>query len=229
MTIGALMKLLVQKNYSINKVDKMKDNNELIKNLINAQIDIDHAVKNAKNPFFKSQYATLEAVIETAKEALNKHGIYFQQVSREYDRGASVETIFYGHGGSLSTGSVQVPVDKFDPQAYGGALTYARRYSLSLACGISSKDDDGESAMQRDKVDGKYKILNSIGKPIASEDTPNGYIALCRKYMGKNDAYGQTSYKKNVAIIKQALEDSSGKTKESFEKLIATYEVSDDE
>ena len=118
----------------------MKDNDELIKHLIEAQKDIDHAVKDAKNPFFKSQYATLEAVIETAKSAFNKHGIYFQQVAKEYERGASVETIFYGHGGVLQTGCVQVPTDKFDPQAYGGALTYARRYSLSLACGISSKD-----------------------------------------------------------------------------------------
>tara|TARA_R100000657_G_C4679908_1_gene127796 strand:- start:300 stop:923 length:624 start_codon:yes stop_codon:yes gene_type:complete len=207
----------------------MNVNDELIKNLINAQIDIDHALKDAKNPFFKSQYATLEVVIDTAKDALNRHGIYFQQISKEYERGASVETVFYGHGGCLSTGSVQVPVDKFDPQAYGGALTYARRYSLSLACGISSKDDDAESAMQRDSKTGKYKILNSVSKPIASANTPEEYIALCRKYMGKNDAYGQNSYKKNEVIIKQALEDSSGKTNESFQKLIATYEVSTDE
>jgi len=215
----------------------MNDNNELIKHLIEAQKDIDHAVKNAKNPFFKSQYATLEAVIETAKQALNKHGIYFQQVSKEYERGASVETIFYGHGGSLSTGSVQVPTDKFDPQAYGGALTYARRYSLSLACGISSKDDDGETAMQRDKVEGKYKIVGMRDNLVFDTDDLARYVEQCRSYMGKPETGRcKTYYANNKFNIKLALKDakgsnvaSSGKIVTALESLTNIYEVSTDD
>lgn len=216
----------------------MTDNNELIKHLIEAQKDIDHAVKNAKNPFFKSQYATLEAVIETAKEALNKHGIYFQQVSKEYERGASVETVFYGHGGMLSAGTVQVPVDKFDPQAYGGALTYARRYSLSLACGISSKDDDGESAMQRNKKEGKYKILNRVNDLVFDTENLAKFIDQCRSYMGKpNTERSKAYYENNKFNIKLALKDAksgkvtaaSSKQIESLEKLINLYEGTKDE
>ena len=40
-----------------------------------------------------------------------------------------------------------MPVDKRTSQGFGSALTYARRYSLSLACGIGSEeDDDGNQA-----------------------------------------------------------------------------------
>ena len=215
----------------------MKDNDELIKHLIEAQKDIDHAVKDAKNPFFKSQYATLEAVIETAKKAFNKHGIYFQQVAKEYERGASVETIFYGHGGVLQTGCVQVPTDKFDPQAYGGALTYARRYSLSLACGISSKDDDGESAMQRDKVEGKYKLMGMRDNLVFDTDDLSKYIEQCRLHMGKPTTKRCKDYFNNNKFnIKLALKDakgsnvaSSGKIVTALESLINCYEDSPDE
>jgi len=215
----------------------MKDNDELIKHLIEAQKDIDHAVKDAKNPFFKSQYATLEAVIETAKSAFNKHGIYFQQVAKEYERGASVETIFYGHGGVLQTGCVQVPTDKFDPQAYGGALTYARRYSLSLACGISSKDDDGESAMQRDKVEGKYKLMGMRDNLVFDTDDLSKYIEQCRLHMGKPTTKRCKDYFNNNKFnIKLALKDakgsnvaSSGKIVTALESLINCYEVSTDD
>ena len=35
---------------------------------------------------------------------------------------------------------------KFDPQAYGSALTYCRRYALSAMCGVAAVDDDGNAA-----------------------------------------------------------------------------------
>jgi len=41
---------------------------------------------------------------------------------------------------------LHVPSAKNDPQGYGSALTYARRYSLMAACGIAPEDDDGNAA-----------------------------------------------------------------------------------
>jgi hypothetical protein len=41
---------------------------------------------------------------------------------------------------------LHVPASKQDPQGYGSALTYARRYSLMAACGIAPEDDDGNAA-----------------------------------------------------------------------------------
>ncbi|MCW3779960.1 ERF family protein, partial [Levilactobacillus namurensis] len=40
-----------------------------------------------------------------------------------------------------------MPVQRKDAQAFGSAETYARRYSLSAAFGVSAyKDDDGQQA-----------------------------------------------------------------------------------
>jgi hypothetical protein len=42
-----------------------------------------------------------------------------------------------------------MPLSKPDPQGYGSALTYARRYSLASMVGLISEDDDGETACGR--------------------------------------------------------------------------------
>ncbi len=46
----------------------------------------------------------------------------------------------------METGSIFVPAAQNSPQAFGSALTYARRYSLMTACGIAPEDDDGNAA-----------------------------------------------------------------------------------
>ena len=43
------------------------NNQTLINALVKAQEKIDHVVNDAKNPYFKSNYATLESVIEAVK------------------------------------------------------------------------------------------------------------------------------------------------------------------
>ena len=119
----------------------------LINALIKAQSEIEHATKDGMNPFFGSGYATLEQIITAVKKPLNDNGIYFQQESHENEVGACVETTFWGHGANLPTGKVTIPAERSDAQSFGSALTYAKRYSLSMACGIGhQKDDDANSA-----------------------------------------------------------------------------------
>jgi hypothetical protein len=64
-----------------------------------------------------------------------------------------VETVFLHESGELiECGILHVPAAKLDPQGYGSALTYARRYSLMAACGIAPEDDDGNSASRRTEI-----------------------------------------------------------------------------
>jgi len=59
----------------------------------------------------------------------------------------TIETILiHTSGETLSGGLLHVPASKNDPQGYGSALTYARRYSLMATCGIAAEDDDGNAA-----------------------------------------------------------------------------------
>ena len=124
----------------------MKETN-LIESLVKAQSEMTHAAFDQTNPHFKSKFASLKSVIDAIKPALNANGIFFMQVSHPLDHGVGIETIFCKADEKLSTGVVMVPVDKANAQGLGSALTYAKRYSLAMACGIAADvDDDGNGA-----------------------------------------------------------------------------------
>jgi hypothetical protein len=119
----------------------------LIEKLLEVQQELSHAKAEAVNPHFKSSYVKFEDLWDYSKEALNAHGIMIQQISHECEVGACIETVLYGHGEHLSTGKMIVRADKPTAQAFGSAVTYAKRYSLSMALGIGAdKDDDANSA-----------------------------------------------------------------------------------
>ena len=124
----------------------MKETN-LIESLVKAQSEMTHAAFDQTNPHFKSKFASLKSVLDAIKPALNANGIFFMQVSHPLDNGVGIETIFCKADEKLSTGVVMVPVDKANAQGLGSALTYAKRYSLAMACGIAADvDEDGNDA-----------------------------------------------------------------------------------
>lgn len=115
--------------------------------LVQAQKAFGPALKTNTNPHFKSKYADLSACVEAVIDALNAHGIALIQRNVPTDSGVCIETVFVHESGEmLSSGPLHVPAAKQDPQGYGSALTYARRYSLMAACGIAPEDDDGNAA-----------------------------------------------------------------------------------
>lgn len=124
----------------------MEDMN-LIESLVKAQSEMTHAAFDQTNPHFKSKFASLKSVIDSVKPALNANGIFFMQISHPMDNGVGVETVFMKGDEKLSSGVIVVPVDRANAQGLGSSMTYAKRYSLALACGISAdEDDDGNGA-----------------------------------------------------------------------------------
>lgn len=115
--------------------------------LVKAQSEMTGAVKDSKNPFFKSNYADLVSVMQAIRPALTNNGLGFIQACHDAEGAAKVETIiFHESGEHISCGVISVPVSKNDAQAYGSAITYAKRYSLQAAFGVPSVDDDGNNA-----------------------------------------------------------------------------------
>ena len=113
---------------------------------------IEGATKDKTNPHFKSKYADLSTVVDAIKPALSKHGLFFVQVTHDAPQGVCVETIIcHESGEQMSAGRLYVPASKQDPQGYGSALTYARRYSLMAAFGVPAEDDDGNAAVKAHK------------------------------------------------------------------------------
>ena len=128
--------------------------NEIAKALVKAQKEFGPALKTSTNPYFRSRYADLSACVEAVIDALNNNGIMLTQRLHPSENGVTVETIFlHESGATMSAGMLNVPAGKQDPQGYGSALTYARRYSLMAACGIAPEDDDGNAASKKPSVD----------------------------------------------------------------------------
>jgi hypothetical protein len=110
------------------------------------------ALKDKTNPAFRSKYADLGACIDAVEDALLSNGIAFIQETFEDATGVTVETVFIHESGeTMRCGKLHVPAAKQDPQGYGSALTYARRYSLCASCGIAPEDDDGNAASKAKK------------------------------------------------------------------------------
>jgi hypothetical protein len=120
---------------------------------VKAQRAFGPALKTSTNPHFRSKYADLSNCIEAVIDALNANGIGLMQRTYESKDGVMVETIFVHESGEvMECGLLHVPAAKQDPQGYGSALTYARRYSLLAATGLAPEDDDGNSASRRTEI-----------------------------------------------------------------------------
>lgn len=116
---------------------------------VKAQKAFAPALKTASNSHFKTKYADLASCIEAVIDALNANGIALIQRTHESGNGVAIETLLVHESGeSISGGVLNVPASKQDPQGYGSAMTYARRYSLMAACGIAPEDDDAEAAQK---------------------------------------------------------------------------------
>lgn len=121
------------------------------------------ALKDKTNPAFRSKYADLGACLEAVNDALLDNSIAVYQETFDDSTGVTVETVFLHESGeSMRCGKLHVPASKQDPQGYGSALTYARRYSLITACGIAPEDDDGNAGSAERKVPDVAAIIRGI-------------------------------------------------------------------
>jgi hypothetical protein len=119
---------------------------ELAKALVKAQSQMGTAKKDATNPHFKSKYADLASVWEAIRKPLADNGLSVVQRVVSNAKGVAVESMLLHVSGEWVKDRCWVPVVKADPQGYGSAITYARRYSLSAIVGVAADDDDGNAA-----------------------------------------------------------------------------------
>lgn len=121
--------------------------NKIAPALLAAQKAITFAVKDSKNPQFKTTYADLSSVIDAVKPALNDAGICFIQMAAPSDRDTlALTTRLIHESGEWIESTATCPLLKVDPQGYGSACTYLKRYSLASAVGLYQDDDDGNGA-----------------------------------------------------------------------------------
>ena len=117
--------------------------NELASALVKAQAEFSAVPKGSVNPFFKSKYAALPDVVQSASPVLTKHGLAVSQfITHDEGGGDALLTYLIHESGQFIAYSMKLHMTKEDPQAQGSAVTYARRYSYMSALGLVADEDD---------------------------------------------------------------------------------------
>jgi hypothetical protein len=118
--------------------------------LLKAQSKMGGAVKDAKNPFFKSNYADLNSVREASIPVLNAEGISVLQPTVLIEGRNFVRTLLLHESGEFLASDTEIVMDKANnAQSAGSGISYARRYGLQSFLNVPTFDDDGEAAVGR--------------------------------------------------------------------------------
>ena len=104
--------------------------------------------KSGKNPMFKSEYNTLNDVLN-ALDNIQQYGLDFSQ---HVQSNTLVTTVMHLESGEWFDSVMDLNTEKETYQSYGSCLSYLRRYALMTMFGLRSTDDDGNSSLRGRKV-----------------------------------------------------------------------------
>jgi hypothetical protein len=172
-------------------VQKSETIGNLSKALTAVQSKIKPAVKDSNNPFFKSKYADLNAVWDSARELLAENGLaVIQGNSVGLDNTVIVETILSHESGEWIQSELCLPLAKHDPQGVGSAVTYGRRYGLAAIVGIvADVDDDGNHASGHNGKDKPADKPTAPAKaPTAKDGLKQGIQVVCQALNASGDS-----------------------------------------
>ena len=137
--------------------------NELFSALSKAQENIKNAQKEGYNPMFRSNYTTVTSVLEAIKPVY-KENISIMQMP-EMDK--LITRVGHSSGQWLE---IETPLFVGEPkgmskmQAYGNAVTYARRYALVSLFGIGQEDNDGNDGNHNEPTQKKETLKKPLNQ-----------------------------------------------------------------
>ena len=148
----------------------------LAKAMLKVQKQLRPALKDSYNGFTQSKYATLNSVMDACGEALINAGIWVTQYPVPVENGSSslglVTKLVHAESGEWQESKIVMPLAKSDPQAYGSALTYARRYGLSSMIGLVTEDDDANTACKPTILNSQNQTIHDLQKPSLASLKP---------------------------------------------------------
>jgi hypothetical protein len=179
--------------------------------LCEAQHELQSAKKDSINPHFKSKYADLGAIWDACRASLHKHGLAVIQAPEPSDIGILLRTVLMHKSGEWIDGTLLIPASKQDPQGYGSAMSYARRYALASMVGIvADDDDDGNAASQPQQRAASYQPAQSqaaqpatSGAALISEPQRKMLFAIWKEggFAGELQAWIQETYKCEIPAL----------------------------
>ncbi|MGX5475976.1 ERF family protein [Bacillus toyonensis] len=154
-------------------MNKSETITELAKALVKFNSEVNKIAKDADNPFFKNNYATLDTIIDEIRPILSKHGLSIMQIPSGDGQNVTLKTLLLHESGEwLESDELTMKPVKNDPQAVGSCITYARRYSLAAFLSLNTgEDDDGNGATYgKDKPKPKGNGGQAPSKPQGSSN-----------------------------------------------------------
>ena len=128
--------------------------------------------KDAKNPFFKSNYLDLSDLIDNLEPLLLDVGLIVTQANaHRHEDEYVVSRLSHAASGQYVEAEYKIGFVE-DSQKQGGRATYGRRYSLKGLLGLSEKDDDGNLASGKGS---KAKTYNKPANKPAGKQAASGF------------------------------------------------------
>ena len=155
-------------------------------------------VLNKDGRTVRYQYAPLDSIVEQIKKPLKEAGVSYRWETKNANGEiTAICTVTHILGHSESS-EFAVPIDKEGfmtaPQKYASALTFAKRYSLCNALGISTGDEDTDATdvgKEKTAKSDKSKIiflLKTLGKKAGTkEDVIDGVKDLAQLDLTKEN------------------------------------------
>lgn len=157
-------------------MEKSNSITNLSKALITFHVKVDKIKKDAKNPFFKSTYASLSSILEGINTPLIESGLTFSQFPTGENGLTTI--LIHGESGEFIQSTYDMKPVKDDPQGRGSVLTYQRRYALSAVLGLNiDEDDDANTATHGGATPEKAEEDN---KPWLNESSKE-YAAIVKR------------------------------------------------
>ena len=176
---------------------------KLAVSLVKFNSEVSKVAKDAKNPFFKSNYVTLDKLIEVTRPILQENGLVVMQspLSKE-DGSIGIQTLLIHESGEFieSEPIFMKPAKANDPQQAGSIISYMRRYSYQAILNLNTgEDDDANKSTGEENIKAKLDNNYSSNKEVSEEQVKELYL------VGYKAGY---TYKK----VDEAIKNSYGKT-----------------
>ncbi len=126
---------------------------------------------------YSYSYADLGDTIDAVRPILVKHGLAFAQSAVTQDDKIGIETRIYHTSGHVEVFGPLYLAAGGDARAAGSAITYARRYSLTAALGITS-DEDTDGATP----DSHNRAWQAVSDALGPEEAEAYFKAAIESY-----------------------------------------------
>lgn len=164
----------------------MADTKTFHSKLLEVQQEIQAIKRTEQNPFFKSRYFDINALLDEVKPILNKHELFLYQPLSTVDEGKrpALRTVITD-GKDEIISCVLLP-DIQDPQKMGSCITYYRRYALQSLLALQAKDDDANDASEQvvQEVANEFNAKKTFTKELEASQ-PKVCTVCGKEHYGK--------------------------------------------